>query len=1179
MVRAEVQCNARAGPSLRLFGVCQRTRAKTCVHLHDALPYVYLALVDRQADVEALRRALDTIHRRVVVHSIEVVDRVPAYGYHSTAQVYAKIRVLDPYLLKDFAGKVADHEEVLPRHTVALPVRVCEAHIPYTMQVFADYGIWGMTPLRFSSVRHRQPAPPGVALAQCSSLALKRVSVCALEVDVSVEDLVVESTGQAEVASIHRLMAQERQGRLDAGLASQPEEEHHPRVEVEEPPASGYYRDMLLGMLEHHQVECDSEDDRVLDLLYDLGEVEQVGQEDDDTDEDDKMRELDEAFTFEDIQLSQQEEEVVVEEVQEVEEEQGSTPVPQHTQCRQGSVPVLNRYTPRETPPPQSESVPPPPTPIPTPGYTAIVKDNGGMSIVSMEMAAMSRGTLLPDPEHDAVVVVVCWLWPDSVTVHGATRHDFSTLPGGYSTEADLFESLIQWIGATDPDLLLGFETQKASWGYLAQRYGVLYPGHSFSHRIGRLVYQPPAPPQDGAPHTPFTDKRDTGVEVPGRVVFNLWRLLRSEIKLPIYTYEHCVRAVLGRTEPKVRAEDLTRLLGSAWAGARARARDHVAHRGRSALQLVDRTALVSRTAELSRLFGVPLEAVVTRGSQYRVEALLSRAARRHGMVLASPTAAQVAGQRAMECVPLVMEPHSGVYHDPVAVLDFTSLYPSVMLAHNICYSTCLGRVGDLLAPRRALGVAVLPGLPAETLREWLAADLVWISANGVAFVRAGVRRGLLPRILGEILAARALVKHTLAEVSDPAVVSRMHDQQLGLKLLANVTYGYTAAGFSGRMPCAEVADAIVQTGRQMLERGVQLVESSPEWGARVVYGDTDSVFVLLAGVSRAEAFLAARALARLVTAQCPAPMQLKFEKVYLPCALLTKKRYVGLSYTHESDRVPVFDDKGIETVRRDGCPALAKSLRLALDLVFGGRVPDLRTRLARDFHHMLAGEWPLQDFVFAKEVKLGTYTSAPPAAVVAARAMARDPRAEPLYAERVPYVVVCGHPGARLLDLVVSPDTALASDALVNAVYYIRKQILPALARVLSLVGVDVWAWFATLPRPRVRVRVRDTRPRSTLDQYYASRHCVVCSGACDAALCAACQARPAQSTAVLQARGRVLEQERAAATATCSTCWSCASGGGGALFLDIECCNGECPQLFRAHRVHRALAELHSH
>lgn len=64
--------------------------------------------------------------------------------------------------------------------------------------------------------------------------------------------------------------------------------------------------------------------------------------------------------------------------------------------------------------------------------------------------------------------------------------------------------------------------------------------------------------------------------------------------------------------------------------------------------------------------------------------------------------------------------------------------------------------------------------------------------------------------------------------------------RQLALKLIANVTYGYTAAGFSGRMPCAELADSIVQCGRRTLESAISFVNSQEKWKAKVIYGDTD---------------------------------------------------------------------------------------------------------------------------------------------------------------------------------------------------------------------------------------------------------------------------------------------------------------------------------------------------
>jgi DNA polymerase zeta len=104
------------------------------------------------------------------------------------------------------------------------------------------------------------------------------------------------------------------------------------------------------------------------------------------------------------------------------------------------------------------------------------------------------------------------------------------------------------------------------------------------------------------------------------------------------------------------------------------------------------------------------------------------------------------------------------------------------------------------------------------------------------------VRRGILPRLLEEILSTRIMVKKAMKKLTpSEAVLHRIFNaRQLALKLIANVTYGYTAAGFSGRMPCAELADSIVQCGRSTLEKAISFVNANDNWNARVVYGDTD---------------------------------------------------------------------------------------------------------------------------------------------------------------------------------------------------------------------------------------------------------------------------------------------------------------------------------------------------
>jgi DNA polymerase zeta len=107
----------------------------------------------------------------------------------------------------------------------------------------------------------------------------------------------------------------------------------------------------------------------------------------------------------------------------------------------------------------------------------------------------------------------------------------------------------------------------------------------------------------------------------------------------------------------------------------------------------------------------------------------------------------QVASQPAMECLPLVMEPESAFYSDPVVVLDFQSLYPSMIIAYNLCYSTCLGKVFP--SKSSVLGVSSYSADPQKI------ADLknqLLLTPNGVLYVQPEVMF-----FLGELYCYQAL--------------------------------------------------------------------------------------------------------------------------------------------------------------------------------------------------------------------------------------------------------------------------------------------------------------------------------------------------------------------------------------------------------------------------------------
>ncbi|XP_018446149.1 DNA polymerase zeta catalytic subunit isoform X4 [Raphanus sativus] len=841
------------------------------------------------------------------------------------------------------------------------------------------------------------------------------------------------------------------------------------------------------------------------------------------------------------------------------------------------------------------------------------------LTVLSIEVHAESRGDLRPDPRFDSVNVIalvvqnddsfaaevfVLLFSPDIISqrnVDGLSGCKLSV----FLEERQLFSYFIEIVCKWDPDILVGWDIQGGSLGFLAERAAQL--GVRFLNNISRtpspttrndsdntrnlgnsLQPDPLVAGPDQVEEVVIEDEwgrtHASGVHVGGRIVLNAWRLIRGEVKLNMYTIEAVSEAVLRQKIPSIPYEVLTQWFSSGPAGARYRCIEYVIRRANLTLEIMSQLDMINRTSELARVFGIDFFSVLSRGSQYRVESMLLRLAHTQNYLAISPGNQQVASQPAMQCVPLVMEPESAFYEDPVIVLDFQSLYPSMIIAYNLCFCTCLGKLAHL--KMNTLGVSSY-SLDLDVLQDF---NQILQTPNSVMYVPPEVRRGILPRLLEEILSTRIMVKKAMKKLTpSEAVLGRIFNaRQLALKLIANVTYGYTAAGFSGRMPCAELADSIVQCGRSTLEKAISFVNANENWKARVVYGDTDSMFVLLKGRTVKEAFEVGQEIASAITEMNPYPVTLKMEKVYQPCFLLTKKRYVGYSYESPDQNKPTFDAKGIETVRRDTCEAVAKTMEQSLRLFFEKKsISTVKSYLYRQWKRILQGRVSLQDFVFAKEVRLGTYSTRdssllPPAAIVATKAMRADPRTEPRYAERVPYVVIHGEPGARLVDMVVDPLVLLDIDSpyRLNDLYYINKQIIPALQRVFGLVGADLNQWFLEMPRPTkssLGQRPLNSRNshRTRIDYFYLSKHCLLCGEVVrdSAQLCNRCLKNGGAAATIVWKTSK-LEREMHHLATICRHC----GGGDWVVQCGVKCNSLACSVFYERRKVQKELRGLSS-
>jgi len=234
-----------------------------------------------------------------------------------------------------------------------------------------------------------------------------------------------------------------------------------------------------------------------------------------------------------------------------------------------------------------------------------------------------------------------------------------------------------------------------------------------------------------------------------------------------------------------------------------------------------------------------------------------------------------------------------------------------------------------------------------------------------------------------------------------------------------------------------------------------------------------------------------------------------------------------------------------------------------------------------------------VQDFIFAKEVKLGTYSdkvAPPPGAALAGRRVIEDPNDEPQYGERIPYVITRGEPGMKLVDRAVSPEEVVYySNKHIDAQYYISRVLIPPLERIFNLVGADVRSWYnqmiesvsadnaEVIPTSPSKARpmdeysesqdVAEEEEQAAIDTHYRSNCCILCGAITDEAVCDVCKRNPEESLHALLGRLQEGEQRLKKVHTVCVSCTQ------SPMAEKIKCESLDCPWFYARKQAERDL------
>lgn len=406
-----------------------------------------------------------------------------------------------------------------------------------------------------------------------------------------------------------------------------------------------------------------------------------------------------------------------------------------------------------------------------------------------------------------------------------------------------------------------------------------------------------------------------------------------------------------------------------------------------------------------------------------------------------------------------VLEPKKGAYMAPIAGLDFASLYPSIMVAYNLCHST------KVITPESVAHITNPDHLYTTQLT----------GGRSTTFVQKDYRRGVLPQILLDLWKQRKVLKKDMArakERNDVNMTAIYNAKQLAVKMAMNSIYGFCGAD-NGKLPMKDIAETVTSNGRMLIDRSKNYVESW--YPCEVVYGDTDSVYVRffldelpehLRDPKNVEdrtemlTWVMARSqeAADRITENYISPIELEFEKVMYPFILFKKKRYCCVIYeAGRPDKIDEVCTKGIAVTRRDFAPFVKRVYGTIIDKILLERDINGAFEYAEaEMIQLLNGEYPVEELVVSRSIsrKPESYANQNVPHLVLGKRIEERTGVPIKVGDRIQFVFIKGT--GRQCDLVEEPQ--LVNQKQVDGYYYYEHQIHSSLTEMLSVLDKQRW-------------------------------------------------------------------------------------------------------------------------
>lgn len=524
--------------------------------------------------------------------------------------------------------------------------------------------------------------------------------------------------------------------------------------------------------------------------------------------------------------------------------------------------------------------------------------------------------------------------------------------------------------------------------------------------------------------------------------------------------------------------------------------------------QIFQKIDVITNFTEMSKLCSVPINFLVLRGQGIKLTSYISKKCREKDTLM--PLISKGNINDAYEGA-FVLEPKCDLYTDnPVACVDFSSLYPSCECSENISHDSKVWTKEynlDHTLKKDKRGNSMVTGIRDaegnfiyDNLDNFEYVDIKYDTfsyrrntpTSAAVKVITGYKicryaqfpdnkKAIMPSILEELLSARKSTKKQMSKETDPFMKNILDKRQLSIKVTANSLYGQTGAKTSTFYEM-DVAASTTAMGRKLLiyakeviedVYGDRLVETKNhgmvKTNAEYIYGDTDSVFFTFNlkdeegnRIKDKKALEITIELAKeagaLASQFLKGPHDLEYEKTFMPFCLLSKKRYVGMLYEEDPNKCK-RKSMGIVLKRRDNAPIVKDVYGGIIDILMNEK--DVGKSI--EFLHKMLNDITKQNVLIDKLIitkSLRSFYKNPNQiahAVLANRIGIREPGNKPSPGDRIPYVYIQTKGKKLQGEKIETPQYIKENNINIDYGFYISNQIMKPVIQIYSLVLYDM--------------------------------------------------------------------------------------------------------------------------